>query len=47
MISMRRIREILDAEPAMTFKDVPDEDLVGSLSFENGPLPIQWIRNRC
>ena len=35
MISMRRIREILDAEAAMTFKDVPDEDLVGSLSFEN------------
>ena len=35
MISMRRIREILDAEPAMSFKDVPDEELVGSLSFEN------------
>ena len=35
MISIRRIREILDAEPAMTFKDVPDEELVGSLSFEN------------
>ena len=35
MISMRRIREILDAEPAMTFKDVPDEELVGSLSFES------------
>ena len=35
MISMRRIREILDAEPAMTFKDIPDEELVGSLSFEN------------
>ena len=35
MISMRRIREILDAEPAMTFKNVPDEELVGSLSFEN------------
>ena len=35
MISMRRIREILDAEPAMIFKDVPDEELVGSLSFEN------------
>ena len=35
VISMRRIREILDAEPAMTFKDVPDEELVGSLSFEN------------
>ncbi len=35
MISMRRIREILDAEPAMIFKDVSDEELVGSLSFEN------------
>ena len=35
MISLRRIREILDAEPAMTFKDAPDEELVGSLSFEN------------
>ena len=35
VISMRRIREILDAEPAMTCKDVPDEELVGSLSFEN------------
>ncbi|CJE25004.1 ABC transporter ATP-binding protein/permease [Streptococcus pneumoniae] len=35
MISMRRIRKILDAEPAMTFKDIPDEELVGSLSFEN------------
>ena len=35
MISFRRIREILDTEPAMTFKDVEDEDLEGSLSFEN------------
>ena len=35
MISLRRIREILDTEPAMTFKDVQDEDLEGSLSFEN------------
>ena len=35
VISLRRIREILDAEPAMMFKDVPDEELVGSLSFEN------------
>ena len=35
MISLRRIREILDTEPAMTFKDVEDEDLEGSLSFEN------------
>lgn len=34
-ISLRRIREILDTEPAMTFKDVEDEELEGSLSFEN------------
>ena len=35
MISLRRIREILDTEPAMTFEDVADEELEGSLSFEN------------
>ena len=35
MISLRRIREILNTEPAMTFKDVEDEELEGSLSFEN------------
>ena len=35
LISLRRIREILDTEPAMTFKDVEDEELEGSLSFEN------------
>ncbi|MGZ9805923.1 ABC transporter ATP-binding protein [Streptococcus sp. V869] len=35
MISLRRIREILDTVPAMTFKDVEDEELEGSLSFEN------------
>lgn len=35
MISLRRIREILDTEPAMTFIDVEDEELEGSLSFEN------------
>lgn len=35
MISLRRIREILDTEPAMTFEDVEDEVLEGSLSFEN------------
>lgn len=35
MISLRRIREILDTEPAMTFKNVEDEELKGSLSFEN------------
>ena len=35
MISLRRIREILDTESAMTFNDVEDEELEGSLSFEN------------
>ena len=35
MISLCRIREILDTEPAMTFEDVDDEELEGSLSFEN------------
>lgn len=35
MISLRRIREILDTKPAMTFQDVEDEELEGSLSFEN------------
>ena len=35
MISLRRICEILDTEPAMTFNDVEDEELEGSLSFEN------------
>ena len=35
MISLRRIREILDTEPAMTFEDVDDEELEGSLSFEH------------
>ncbi|WP_434350327.1 ABC transporter ATP-binding protein [Streptococcus sp. KHUD_014] len=35
MISLRRIREILDTEPAMTFNDVEDEELEGSLSFDN------------
>jgi ABC transporter, permease/ATP-binding protein len=35
MISMMRIREVLDTDPAMTFKDLPDEELEGSLAFEN------------
>ena len=35
MISLRRIREILDTELAMTFEDVEDEVLEGSLSFEH------------
>ena len=35
MISLRRIREILDTEPAMTFENVEDEVLEGSLSVEH------------
>ena len=35
MISLRRIREILDTESAMTFENMDDEELEGSLSFEN------------
>ena len=35
MVSLRRIREILDTEPAMTFEDGEDKELEGSLSFEN------------
>ena len=35
MISMMRIREVLDTDPAMTFKELPDEELEGSLAFEN------------
>ena len=35
MVSLRRIREILDTEPVMTFEDVEDEVLEGSLSFEH------------
>ncbi|MBP2620681.1 ABC transporter ATP-binding protein [Streptococcus panodentis] len=35
IISFRRIREVLATDPAMTFQDVPDEELAGSLSFEH------------
>lgn len=34
LISIRRINEVLDTAPAMVFKDVPDEKLEGSLTFE-------------
>lgn len=34
IISIRRIKEVLATEPAMTFPDSPDEELEGSLSFE-------------
>lgn len=35
LISIRRINEVLDTAPAMVFKDVPDEKLEGSLTFEH------------
>ncbi|OFI48248.1 multidrug ABC transporter ATP-binding protein [Floricoccus tropicus] len=34
-ISLRRIKEVLDAEPAMQFKDVPDVELNGSIKFDD------------
>lgn len=35
LISIRRINEVLDTAPTMVFKDVPDEKLEGSLTFEH------------
>lgn len=35
LISIRRINEVLNTAPAMVFKDVPDEKLEGSLTFEH------------
>lgn len=35
MISMRRINEILDTAPAMTFADTADEELSGTLEFDH------------
>lgn len=35
IISIRRIKEVLATEPAMTFPDSPYEELEGSLSFEH------------
>ena len=35
IISMRRLNEVLDTEPAMTFPDIPDEDLEGSIRFDH------------
>lgn len=34
-ISINRIAEVLNTEPAMTFVDVPDEELNGSIVFDN------------
>ena len=35
MVSIRRIKEVLDTEPAMTFKNEAEEDLEGSLVFDH------------
>lgn len=35
IISMRRLNEVLDTEPAMTFPDIADEDLEGSIHFDH------------
>ncbi len=34
-ISLKRIGEVNNTEPAMTFKDVPDQDLAGDLEFDH------------
>ncbi|WP_409022723.1 ABC transporter ATP-binding protein [Dellaglioa sp. P0083] len=35
MVSIKRLREILDEEPDIYYQDVPEEDLTGSVSFED------------
>ena len=35
IISMRRLNEVLDTEPAMTFPEIADEDLEGSIRFDH------------
>ena len=35
IISMRRLNEVLDTEPAMIFPDIPDEDLKGNIHFDH------------
>ena len=35
IISMRRLNEVLDTEPAMIFPDIADEDLEGSIHFDH------------
>ena len=35
IISMRRLNEVLDTEPAMTFPDIANEDLEGSIRFDH------------
>ena len=35
IISMRRLNEVLDTDPAMTFPDIADEDLEGIIRFDH------------
>lgn len=34
-VSLKRIKEILDTEPDLTYLDVPEQELTGSVRFEN------------
>lgn len=34
-VSLKRIKEILDAEPDLQYQDVPEQELSGSVAFEN------------
>lgn len=34
-ISLKRIGEVINTEPVMPFKDVPDQDLIGDLEFDH------------
>ncbi|MBF0777974.1 ABC transporter ATP-binding protein [Streptococcus cuniculi] len=35
MISIRRINEVLTAEPALAYQDVPDQELTGTIRFDH------------
>ena len=34
-VSLKRIKEILDTEPDLTYQDVPEQDLTGSVTFDH------------
>lgn len=35
LVSIKRIREVMDTNPAMSFEDSPSQDLTGTVSFEH------------
>lgn len=35
MVSLQRIREVMDTDPEIVYADVPEQELAGSVSFEN------------